>query len=84
MSDVKVDPVTLAVLRCRPEQITNKIYAPLSRRAFTPPFLPRRMTPCHGLYDAVTGDTLVQATSGLPIFVSVAAFAMRVAARAVA
>jgi len=49
-----------------------------------PPFFAEAHDTCHGLYVAVTGDTLVQATSGLPIFVSVSAFAMRVAARAVA
>ncbi len=32
---------------------------------------------CHGLYHATTGDTLVQGTKGLPIFVGAMAFAVK-------
>jgi N-methylhydantoinase B len=35
------------------------------------------MTPPTGIYDAKTGDTLVQGKSGLPIFVGVMAFAVK-------
>ena len=80
MSDMKIDPVTLAVLRGRLEQIADEMDATLYRSAFNP-IIAEAHDACHGLYDAVTGDTLVQGKSGLPIFVGVMAFAVRAAAK---
>lgn len=77
-----VDPVTLAVLKGRLEQIADEMDATLYRSAFNP-IIAEAHDACHGLYDAQTGDTLVQGKSGLPIFVGVMAFAVK-AARAVA
>lgn len=77
-----VDPVTLAVLKGRLEQIADEMDATLYRSAFNP-IIAEAHDACHGLYDAHTGDTLVQGKSGLPIFVGVMAFAVK-AARAVA
>ncbi len=77
-----VDPVTLAVLKGRLEQIADEMDATLYRSAFNP-IIAEAHDACHGLYDATTGDTLVQGKSGLPIFVGVMAFAVK-AAREVA
>jgi N-methylhydantoinase B len=78
-----LDPVTLAVLKGRLEQIADEMDATLYRSAFNP-IIAEAHDACHGLYDAVSGDTLVQGKSGLPIFVGVMAFAVRAAAHAAA
>ena len=76
-----LDPVTLAVLRGRLEQIADEMDATLYRSAFNP-IIAEAHDACHGLYDAHTGDTLVQGKSGLPVFVGAMAFAVRAAAKA--
>ncbi|PVY93369.1 N-methylhydantoinase B [Acidovorax sp. 99] len=76
-----MDPVTLAVLRGRLEQIADEMDATLYRSAFNP-IIAEAHDACHGLYDAVSGDTLVQGKSGLPVFVGAMAFAVRAAMRA--
>ena len=63
-----LDPVTLAVLNGRLVQIADEMDATLFRSAFNP-ILAEAHVACHGLYHAETGATLVQGTSGLPIFV---------------
>lgn len=76
-----MDPVTLAVLRGRLEQVADEMDATLYRSAFNP-IIAEAHDACHGLYDATTGDTLVQGKSGLPVFVGAMAFAVRATARA--
>ncbi len=71
-----IDPVTLAVLKGRLEQIADEMDATLFRSAFNP-IIAEAHDASHGLYDAASGDTLVQGKSGLPIFVGVMAFAVR-------
>lgn len=71
-----IDPVTLAVLQGRLEQIADEMDATLYRSAFNP-IIAEARDACHGLYHATTGDTLVQGTKGLPIFVGAMAFAVR-------
>lgn len=71
-----IDPVTLAVLKGRLEQIADEMDATLYRSAFNP-IIAEARDACHGLYHAGTGDTLVQGTKGLPIFVGAMAFAVR-------
>jgi N-methylhydantoinase B len=73
-----LDAVTLAVLKGRLEQIADEMDATLYRSAFNP-IIAEAHDACPGLYDAVTGDTLVQGTSGLPVFVGAMAFAVRAA-----
>lgn len=73
-----IDPVTLAVLQGRLEQIADEMDATLYRSAFNP-IIAEAHDACHGLYDAATGDTLVQGTTGLPVFVGAMAFAVRAA-----
>src|ERR1700722_411753 len=71
-----IDPVTLAVLKGRLEQIADKMDATLYRSAFNP-IIAEARDACHGLYHAKTGATLVQGTTGLPIFVGAMAFAVK-------
>ena len=71
-----IDPVTLAVLKGRLEQIADEMDATLFRSAFNP-IIAEAHDASHGLYDAETGKTLVQGKSGLPIFVGAMSFAVK-------
>lgn len=71
-----IDPVTLAVLKGRLEQVADEMDATLYRSAFNP-IIAEARDACHGLYHATTGATLVQGTQGLPIFVGAMAFAVK-------
>ena len=73
---MSLDPVTLAVLKGRLEQIADEMDATLYRSAFNP-IIAEARDACHGLYHATSGDTLLQGTKGLPIFVGAMAFAVR-------
>ena len=76
MTNAKMDPVTLAILKGRLEQIADEMDATLFRSAFNP-IIAEAHDASHGIYDAKTGETLVQGKSGLPIFVGVMAFAVK-------
>ena len=80
VAQAALDPVTLAVLKGRLEQVADEMDATLYRSAFNP-IIAEAHDACHGLYDAISGDTLVQGKSGLPVFVGAMAFAVRAAAR---
>src|SRR5436305_11140872 len=71
-----LDPVTLAVLNGRLVRMADEMAATLYRSAFSP-IVAEAHDACHGLYHAETGATLVQGTSGLPIFVGAMAFAVK-------
>ena len=71
-----IDPITLAILKGRLEQIADEMDATLYRSAFNP-IIAEARDACHGLYHAETGDTLVQGANGLPIFVGAMAFAVK-------
>jgi N-methylhydantoinase B len=71
-----IDPVTLAVLNGRLEQIADEMDATLFRSAFNP-IIAEAHDASHGLYDAANGETLVQGKSGLPIFVGCMSFAVQ-------
>ena len=73
---IDIDPITLAVLAGRMEQIADEMDATLFRAAFNP-IIAEAHDASHGLYHATTGDTLVQGKSGLPIFVGVMSFAVK-------
>ena len=73
---MSIDPITLAVLAGRMEQIADEMDATLFRSAFNP-IIAEAHDASHGLYHAETGETLVQGKSGLPIFVGVMAFAVK-------
>ena len=78
--NAQIDAVTLAVLKGRLEQIADEMDATLYRSAFNP-IIAEAHDACHGLYDAVNGDTLIQGKTGLPIFVGAMSFAVRLAQR---
>jgi N-methylhydantoinase B len=63
-----IDPVTLAVLAGRLTQVADEMDATLFRSAFNP-IIAEAHDASHGLYDAETGETLVQGSTGLPVFV---------------
>ncbi|MGB3246055.1 MAG: hydantoinase B/oxoprolinase family protein [Sulfitobacter sp.] len=73
---INIDPITLAVLAGRMEQIADEMDATLFRAAFNP-IIAEAHDASHGIYHAQTGDTLVQGKSGLPIFVGVMSFAVK-------
>jgi N-methylhydantoinase B len=72
----QIDPVTLAVLNGRLVQIADEMDVTLYRSAFNP-IIAEAHDACHGLYHSTTGATLVQGSSGLPIFVGAMAFAVK-------
>src|SRR5947207_14847526 len=71
-----IDPVTLAVLKGRLEQIADEMDATLYRSAFNP-IIAEARDACHGLYHAETGAPLVQGTTGLPILAGAMPFAVQ-------
>lgn len=71
-----LDPVTLAVLKGRLEQIVDEMDATLYRSAFSTTIAEARDA-CHGIYDAADGSTLVQGANGLPIFVGAMSFSVQ-------
>ena len=71
-----LNPVLLAVLKGRLEQIADEMDATLFRSAFNP-IIAEAHDASHGLYHAETGETLIQGKSGLPIFVGAMAFAVK-------
>lgn len=73
---MSIDAVTLAILKGRLEQIADEMDATLFRSAFNP-IIAEAHDASHGIYDAATGETMVQGKSGLPIFVGVMAFAVK-------
>ncbi|MDH3739758.1 MAG: hydantoinase B/oxoprolinase family protein, partial [Alphaproteobacteria bacterium] len=73
---MSLDAVTLAILKGRFEQIADEMDATLFRSAFNP-IIAEAHDASHGIYDAITGETLAQGKSGLPIFVGVMAFAVK-------
>ena len=71
-----LDPVILAVLKGRLEQIADEMDATLFRAAFNP-IIAEAHDASHGLYHAQSGETLIQGKSGLPIFVGAMSFAVK-------
>ena len=78
-----LDPVTLAVLQGRFEQLVDEMDATLFRSAFNP-IIAEAHDASHGIYHATTGATLVQGASGLPIFAGTMAGAVELAIEAAA
>ena len=80
---VVLDPVTLAVLGGRFEQLVDEMDATLFRSAFNP-IIAEAHDASHGIYHATTGATLVQGATGLPIFAGTMAGAVELAIEAAA
>ncbi|MES2492100.1 MAG: hydantoinase B/oxoprolinase family protein [Pseudomonadota bacterium] len=66
---MRVDPVTLAVVRGALEQITDEMDLHLIRAAISP-IISETNDCAHGLYDAETGETIAQGGFGLPLFLA--------------
>ena len=77
------DPVRLAVIQGRLEQLVDEMDATLFRSAFNP-IIAEAHDASHGIYHAVTGATLVQGSSGLPVFAGAMAGAAGLAIEAAA
>ena len=73
---MSIDPVTLAVLQGRLEQVVDEMDATLFRSAFNP-IIAEAHDASHGIYDRLSGATLAQGKSGLPIFVGAMSFAVK-------
>lgn len=63
------DPVTLAVVRGALEQIADEMDLHLIRAAISP-IISETNDCAHGLYDAITGETIAQGGYGLPQFLA--------------
>jgi N-methylhydantoinase B len=74
-TETALDLITLAVIKNSLEQITDEMDVLLYRAAFST-IISEGHDACHGLYDAETGETVVQGKFGLPIFVGVMRFAV--------
>ena len=72
----QIDPVTLAVLKGRLEQVADEMDATLFRSAFNP-IIAEAHDASHGLYHSTSGETLVQGKLGLPVFVGAMSFAVK-------
>lgn len=73
-----IDPVTLAVIKGRLEQLVDEMDATLFRAAFSPVIAEAR-DGSHGLYDAETGETIAMGKTGLPVFIGAMSFATKAA-----
>ena len=73
-----IDPVSLAVIRGRLEQIVDEMDATLFRAAFSPVIAEARDC-SNGLYDVKTGDTIAMGKSGFPVFIGAMSHAARAA-----
>ena len=83
MSDADLDPVTLAVIRGRLEQLVDEMDATLFRAAFSPVIAEAR-DGSHGVYDT-DGETVAMGKQGLPVFIGAMSHATKAAiARAAA
>ena len=77
MSSENLDPVTLAVIRGRLEQLVDEMDATLFRAAFSPVIAEAR-DGSHGIYDA-NGDTVAMGKQGLPVFIGAMSYATKAA-----
>ncbi len=72
-----LDPVTLAVIRGRLEQLVDEMDATLFRAAFSPVIAEAR-DGSHGVYDT-NGETVAMGKQGLPVFIGAMSYATRAA-----
>ena len=71
-----LDPILLSVLKGRFEEICDEMDATLFRIAFSPVIADARDA-SHGIYEARTGDMLVQGKMAHPVFVGSMAFSVK-------
>jgi N-methylhydantoinase B len=77
MSQEPLDPVTLAVIRGRLEQLVDEMDASLFRAAFSPVIAEAR-DGSHGVYDR-NGETVAMGKQGLPVFIGAMSHATKAA-----
>ncbi len=70
------DPVALAVIRGRLEQIVDEMDASLFRAAFSPVIAEAR-DGSHGIYETETGAMVAMGKTGLPVFIGAMSFATK-------
>lgn len=71
-----MDPITLAVIKGRLEEIADEMDVTLYRAAFCP-VIAEGHDACHGFYERNSGGTIIQGKNGLPIFVGSMQFAVK-------
>ncbi|MDQ0189911.1 hydantoinase B/oxoprolinase family protein [Alicyclobacillus cycloheptanicus] len=71
-----MDPITLAVVKGRLEEIADEMDLTLYRSAFCP-VIAEGHDACHGFYEKDSGGTIIQGKNGLPIFVGSMQFAVK-------
>src|SRR6056297_3032285 len=71
-----MDPITLAVVKGRLEEIADEMDVTLYRAAFCP-VIAEGHDACHGFYERDNGGTIIQGKNGLPIFVGSMQFAVK-------
>lgn len=72
----EIDPVTLAVVRARLEQIATEIHATFVRTAFSP-VISEAQDVAGGIYDGRDGTVVAQGERSMPIFVASMQFAVQ-------
>ena len=73
---MKIDPITLAVIRGSLEQIADEMDATLERMAFSP-VISDGFDRASGIYDKTNGEVIMQGPRGLPSFIYVMEFTTR-------
>ena len=81
MTDMTIDPATLAVIQNALRQIVDEMDIALEKAAFNPVMSEARDR-ANGIYDPVTGEVVAQGDTGLPIFVGVMQYAVQSAIEA--
>ncbi len=78
-----VDPLTLTVVRGALEQVAEEMDLTLKRTAFSP-VISEANDLANGIYDAQTGEVIVQGKWGLAIFIGIMQFTTEAVIREVA
>jgi N-methylhydantoinase B len=76
MSDITVDPVTLAVLQSGLQQVCNEMDLAFVRAAFSP-VIAEALDRSDGIYHRDNGELIAQGELGLPVFVGTMQFSVQ-------
>ncbi|MBI3089365.1 MAG: hydantoinase B/oxoprolinase family protein [Candidatus Tectomicrobia bacterium] len=74
---MELDPLTLAVIKGGLEQVAEEMDLTLRRCAFSP-VISESCDMANGIYTAHDGEVIVQGPKGLPVFVAIMQFAVKV------
>lgn len=77
-----MDPLTLAVVKAGLEQVAEEMDTTLTMTAFSP-VISEGLDRANGIYDARTGEVIVQGATGLPIFIGTMQFTVQTVAKTV-